>query len=173
MEIDAVKSALGLANLLQDLGAPAEEVPRNVGAGPIPPSIVRGTRGYVEKVAFQVNEAYSRTCYDACLVMCRRLIETLVIEACEFHGLKSKIIGSDSNYLMLGDLIDVFLNESASPTTTWKLGRTCSTALPKLKKLGDRSAHDRRFNAHMHHVDNVRDDLVAVVQELTVMLGWK
>ena len=42
-------------------------------------SLVRGTRGYIEKVSNQINGAYENGWYDACAVMLRRLVETLII----------------------------------------------------------------------------------------------
>jgi hypothetical protein len=39
----------------------------------------------------QVNGAYEKGSYDACTVMIRRLLETLIIEAFEHHGIAANI----------------------------------------------------------------------------------
>ena len=41
----------------------------------IPLSVVRGTRGYIERVANQINGTYENGWYDACAVMIRRVLE--------------------------------------------------------------------------------------------------
>ena len=62
-------------------------------------STVRGTRGYIERVANQANGAYQNGWYDACAVMLRRLLETLIIEAFEHHRVDSKIKNSTGDFL--------------------------------------------------------------------------
>jgi hypothetical protein len=46
------------------------------------------------------------------------------------------------------------------------LGRNVRKALPKLKDVGDKSAHSRRFNAHREDIDKLTGDLRDSVQEL-------
>lgn len=46
----------------------------------IDPTLIAGTRGYLEKVADQINGTYENGWYDACAVMLRRFVETLIIE---------------------------------------------------------------------------------------------
>jgi hypothetical protein len=74
--------------LAKDLGRdlPHRYVPPSEGTRPrsemiLPHSLVRGTRGYVERITYQVNGCYEYGWYDACAVMMRRLMETLIIEA--------------------------------------------------------------------------------------------
>lgn len=131
-------------------------------------SLVKGTRGYIEKIVHQINGSYENGWFDACAVMIRRLVETLIIEAFEKHGLASKIQGPTSDFLYLRDLITVTLNESA-----WNLGRNTKRALPRLKDIGDQSAHSRRFIAHRSDIDNVIPDLRVVAQELIFLAGLK
>lgn len=60
------------------------------------------TRRYLETLVFQVNGSYQFGFYDACMVLCRRLIETLLIEAFEQSG-KSAAIKQQNSYIQLGD----------------------------------------------------------------------
>jgi hypothetical protein len=151
----------------KELGPPEEGL-RAAGQKVIPMSLVRGTRGYVERVANQVNGAYQNGWYDACAVMLRRLLETLIIEAFEHHGAAAKIQNSAGNFLYLGDLIDRCLAEAA-----WNLTRNCKQAMPKLKDIGDKSAHSRRYNAHRGDIDPLLGDIRVVVQELIYLAGLK
>ena len=134
----------------------------------IPRAIVRGTRGYLEKVANQVNGTYENGWYDACAVMLRRLIETLIIEAFEKYGFANKIKNAQGDFVYLRDLISACLGEAA-----WNLSRNCKQALPRLKDIGDKSAHSRRYLAQRGDVDPLLSDIRVVVQELVFLAGLK
>lgn len=131
-------------------------------------SLVRGTRGYIERIANQINGAYENGWYDACAVMLRRLIETLIIETFEHHKIADNIKNSSGDFLYLRDLIDKTLSEK-----TWNLGRTTKQALPKLKDIGDKSAHNRRFLAQRGDIQPLLVDIRTVVQELLFLSGLK
>lgn len=131
-------------------------------------SLVSGTRGYLEKVVHQINGSYSQGWYDACAVMIRRLIETLIIECYEAHKIADRIKGPGGDFLFLRDLVAKMLDEP-----TWNLGRAARRALPKLKDVGDKSAHSRRYNAHRRDIDDLKNDLRQVVQELVSLAGLK
>jgi len=134
----------------------------------LPISIVRGTRGYIEKVANQVNGCYEKGWYDACAVMLRRLLETLIIESFEHHGLALKIKNSTGDFFHLRDLINAALNE-----TSWNLSRNCKQSMPRLKDVGDKSAHSRRYNAHRGDIDPLLADVRLVVQEFVYLASLK
>lgn len=131
-------------------------------------SLVRGTRGYIEKVSNQINGAYENGWYDACAVMLRRLIETLIIETFEHHGIANKIKNSTGDFFYLRDLIDKMLAER-----TWNLSRNTKQALPKLKDVGDKSAHSRRYVAQRGDVQPLLTDIRTVVQELIYLSGLR
>lgn len=131
-------------------------------------SLVRGTRGYIEKVANQINGAYENGWYDACAVMLRRMIETLIIETFEHHKIEAKIQNSSGDFLYLRDLIDKMLAEK-----TWNLGRNTKLALPKLKDVGDKSAHSRRFVAQRGDIQPLLADIRTVIQELLYLSHLK
>lgn len=172
MNPEYVKSAVTAAKAIQEEAnqlwlPPAEPMPsRNEMV--LPNSLVKGTRGYIEKVAYQINTTYESTCYDACAVMIRRLAETLIIEVFEHYNIANKIKGPSGDFFYLGDLITYTLNETA-----WNLGRNTKQALPKLKDIGDLSAHSRRFNAQRHYIDEIIPALRVVVQELVYLAKLK
>ena len=127
----------------------------------LPHSLFRNTRGYIEQIVFQINRCYEQTCYDACAVMIRRLIEILIIECFEHQGIASKIKNSSDDYLFLDDLITAILRE-----TLWNLGRNTKAGLRKMKRIGDQSAHSRRYNARREYIDDVLIELRTVTEEL-------
>lgn len=131
-------------------------------------SLVRNTRGYIERVTNQINGSYENGWFDACAVMIRRLIETLIIEVFEAHKIQDKIKNTGGDYLYLRDLIDRTLAEPS-----WNLGRGVKAALPKLKDVGDKSAHSRRFNAQRGDIQPLVGDIRLVVQELLYLSGLK
>lgn len=96
----------------------------------------------------QINGTYANAWYDACAVMIRRLIETLIIEVFEQHGIANKIKTPTGDFFYLSELIPRTLSEGK-----WNLGRNAKKALPRLKSVGDRSAHNRRFNATHDDID--------------------
>lgn len=134
----------------------------------LPQSVVRGTRGYIEKVVNQVNGCYEKGWFDASAVMLRRLIETLIIEAFEAHSIADKIKGPSGDFYFLRDLIDVALAE-----TSWNLSRNTKQALPKLKDVGDKSAHSRRFNAHLKDLEKLINEVRVVAQEFVYLANLK
>ena len=148
---------------------PHPEVTRPSTSDVIDRYLVTNTRWYLEKVVDQINGCYQCTCYDACLVMIRRMLETLIIEAFEHAGIDSKIRNQQSGtFFYLSKLIDSTLTES-----TWNLGRRAKKALPNLKNIGNQSAHDRRHIATRRDIDSKRGDINAAVRELVGLADLK
>jgi hypothetical protein len=131
-------------------------------------AIVRKTRGYIEKIANQANGCYENGWYDACAVMLRRLLETLIIEVFEHKKLDSKIKNGSGDFFYLRDLIDKTILE-----TEWNLSRNCKLAMPRLKDIGDKSAHSRRYVAQKGDIEKLVPDIRTVVQELVFLSGLK
>ncbi len=100
--------------------------------------------------------------------MIRRLLETLIIEAFEKHGRASEIQNSMGDFLYLRDLI-----AKTVACTAWSLSRNTKQALPKLKDVGDKSAHSRRFNAVLNDLDSIRGDVRVVAEELLSLSGMR
>ena len=134
----------------------------------LPKSLASNTCGYIEKIVNQVNGCYEKGWFDACAVMMRRLVETLIIESFEKHKIASQIKTPAGDFVYLGDLIDRALSEP-----TWNLGRNARKSMPKLKSIGDKSAHSRRFTARRWDIDKVIDDLRVVAEELLFLAGLK
>lgn len=164
----AIKLAADIRSELQGLIKPPSETAKCHEEGVIIFSLVRGSRSYIELLVHQINGTYANAWYDACLVMIRRLIETLIIEAFEAKKIESKIKNGNGDYFMLDELIRLALAE-----TNWTLGRSVRQSLPKLKDIGNKSAHSRRFIAHRQDIDKVIDDLRHVIQEFIFLAELK
>lgn len=134
----------------------------------LPMSIFDNTRGYIERVVNQINGSYEKGWFDCCAVMIRRLLETLIIETYEKFKIADRIKDKNGDFFFLCDLISATLNEPA-----WNLTRNSKQALPKLKQIGDLSAHSRRYNAHREDIDKISHDLRVVCQELLYLAGLK
>lgn len=134
----------------------------------LPMAVVQGTRGYIERVVLQANGCYEHQWFDACAVMIRRLVETLIIEVYEKHKKEAEIQDHDRNYLMLSHLVEKILANKS-----WSLGRETKPSLPQLKSLGDRSAHNRRYVAKKRDIDNVLPGLRVVVDDLLHLANLK
>jgi Domain of unknown function (DUF4145) len=165
---DVLSLAASLQEAVADAVRPSSEIAPSRSEDVVYMALVRGTRGYLERVAHQVNGAYANAWYDASAVMLRRLIETLIIECFEAHKIEAKIKDPNGNYYFLKDLVDRALSEPS-----WTLGRNVRLALPKLKEVGDKSAHSRRYNAHREDIDKLLKEIRDTVQELLVLAGLK
>ena len=104
-------------------------------------------RDYLIRVGRQINGAYDAGWYDACAVMMRRLLETVIIEAFEAKRLDSKIKNANGEFYMLTKLVERALAEN------WNLPRNVKNQLPNLKDIGHRSAHNRWFIAVKDDID--------------------
>jgi hypothetical protein len=167
------RDALELAKKLKS-EAPKNFVPPSGGSRPsnefiLPHAMVSGTRGYIERVVYQINGCYEKGWFDGCAVMMRRLIETLIVECFEKHGIADRIKNPKTgDFLFLGELVEKLVQESS-----WNLGRNAKQALPRLKTIGDQSAHSRRYNAHREDVEKLSHDFRVVCQELIYLSGLK
>jgi hypothetical protein len=164
--LEAVKK---LNNELSAITLPEREITNFRGKEILPINLFKDTRRYLEKVAIQINQCYESTCYDACAVMIRRLVETLIIECFEGHQIADKIKDAHDDYFMLSDLIGAFLSEKWNPN----ISRNLKKYLPEFKGIGDKSAHSRFYNAQRSDVDDVKSELRYIVEELLYLSKLK
>ena len=129
--------------------------------GYLPEELWQNTRGYLEKVACQMNGCFQYGFYDAASVMMRRLIETLLIECYESKNIESRIKDDKGNYLMLSVII-----KDAVDKNGLTLGRDTKKVLQEIKTMGDRAAHNRRYNAIKADLENIRLSVRLVIDEL-------
>ena len=131
----------------------------------IPMLLVVGTRGYIEKVADQINKSFDAHLYDCCAVMCRRLLETLIIEVYEKES-RSNEIRDGRHFIGLADLIATLEKDSLI-----FVNKPAMNALKAFKVLGDLSAHNRHYNARVGDLEPQRAGIRLVVEELLYRSG--
>ena len=156
--LDAFKQ---LQQSAEDATQPPLEGTKPRTARVIDPSLVAGTRGYLEKVADQINGTYENGWYDACAVMLRRFVETLIIETYIAKNIEGRIKDTNGDFASLQILIDRACSEP-----DLNLSRNTKRVLTRLKKLGDLSAHNRRFIAKRSYFDELFEDLHLDMQTL-------
>lgn len=143
----------------------------NHAEGYLPEAVWKNTRGYIESVVKQLNGCFAHAYYDGALVMLRRLLETLIIEAYEYLGRKAEIEIGGGNYHMLAGLVERATGKNAHAGLS--IGRNTKNALEAVKALGDRSAHDRRFNACAADLTKIQIDVRSAVQDLIQIASLK
>lgn len=169
MTVDFAKNLLENAKRIQEISdtfykPPSESAPSR--DQPILPLAMfkRCRRRYIVTVAHQINSTYSVASYDACTVMIRRLIETLIVEVYEHHNALEKIQDENKEIRTLKSLVDIVTKEPK-----WNLSRNSKKALDAIKNYGDLSAHSRRFNAHREYIEQNIRGIQVVTQELLVL----
>jgi hypothetical protein len=153
-------TVLPLLGKLTSPAAPAAEMV-------LPSSVLAQAPTYLQRTLLQANGCYEQRWFDACSVMIRKLVENLIIDVYEKHG-KHEEIKKDGNYFMLSGLVTTILSQSH-----WQLQRETKRELPQIKTLGDRAAHNRRYQATRQDVDQVRTGLRATVDDLLHLAGYK
>ena len=128
-------------------------------------AIVQGTRPYIEKFARQANICYKNECYDACMVMLRRLIEVLIIECFEAYKSQEKIKDKAGHYLFLKDLIPLFSKEE-----NFIKSRKINKYIQSLKKLGDIGSHGKNL-VQKQDIDQAQENIRFCIQELLSISG--
>lgn len=169
--MDIETALLGVRQLRDSIRAknpPPEEGATSLDEPVVYFSLVRNSRGYLERIVHQINGSYANGWYDASAVMIRRLVETLIIEVFEKHGIESKIQNVSGDFFYLKDLISALAAEKS-----WNLSKNSKAALLKLKDVGDMSAHSRRFIAQRQDIDKLIADLRIIVQELVALAQLK
>lgn len=126
-----------------------------------PISIFDFTRGYLTEFAKEASSCYDFGLFNSCLIMLRKITETLIIELYESKGLQSKIKNAKQDYFQLSDLINSVINEP-----TWKLTKIVKENLPKIKLLADSSVHSKRFSAKRPDIDSLKTNLRITFEEL-------
>jgi hypothetical protein len=131
----------------------------------IPMEWIEGTRPYLEKLVQQINVCYDQGFYDACAVLCRRLMESLIIEIYVSQKRHSEIqhLGI---FMQLDGLISHLLNDASIPKS-----RALRTTPVEVKDVGDAAAHDRTYITRKTDIDGFRHRYGQMISELLHLSG--
>lgn len=127
----------------------------------LPETLYKPSRGYIEKLADQINACYEANIFDGCAVLMRRLLEICLILAYEKIGIASAIKDSGGNYKMLQLVI-----ADAKCNSKLDLSRNTKSCLNTFRTLGNFSAHKIYYNAKRSDVRKMIQDYRACVEEL-------
>ena len=149
---------------ISNLGTPTQP-----SSEPVLAATVLGPKAptYLQRTVLQANGCYEKRWFDASSVMIRKLVENLIIDVYENHSKQSEI-QQGGDYFMLSGLITAILGQNH-----WPLQRETKKSLPDIKKLGDRAAHNRRYEANRQDIDQLLGGLRATVDDLLHLAGHK
>lgn len=126
----------------------------------LPADAVAGTRGYLEQLAHQINGTYESGFFDACAVLCRRLMESLVIEVYMHLGRQHEI-QNNGVFVTLDRLLAKIKADQAIV-----LGRTAPKTMDDIKQIGDAAAHDRTYITSQIDIDDLKSRYRKLIAEL-------
>jgi hypothetical protein len=131
----------------------------------LPDDWVAGTSTYLERIVYQINASYESGLYDACAVLCRRLMESLIIET-YIRENRHHEIRRDGVFMQLDRLIGYI---SADPKVA--LGRNTPKIMREIKQLGDTAAHDRNYVTPQIDLDDLKIRYRRMIQEMLEKAG--
>jgi len=114
----------------------------------------------------EINNAYQHELYDACALLCRRVIETLLISVFENIDQSDEIINSESGRAInLSAMIG-----KANSGVFFKLDKNTKAALDIICELGNNGAHGL-ITVRKKHIDVIKDSIDSAVNELLDKAG--
>jgi hypothetical protein len=127
----------------------------------IPTELFDNTRPHLQALVVQINGAYQSGFYDACAVMCRRLLNCLLLLAFE-SAAKGKVIRDASGeYRAFADIIEL-----ASSSRHIKLTRGAGAVMGKMDYVGDLAANHPTYTTRQKDIDEQRLAFHRVISEL-------
>lgn len=132
----------------------------------LPSALYKGTRGYLEQLAAQINVTYEHNAFDGCAVLMRRLTEVLLILAYEHLGIGASIKDSNDNYLLLEGICN-----DAKRNSTLSLSRNSKTAIEVFRQLGNFSAHKITYTCKREYIQQEIMGFRALADELLHKAG--
>lgn len=132
----------------------------------VPYDWVKGTRKYLESLVHQINSCFDLAHYDAAAVLCRRLMESLLIE-CYIHSNRKQVIqDAAGHFFMLEKLISTIAADRAIT-----LGRNSVRTMVEVKEIGDRAAHDRTYTTQHEDLSGLASRYRGLISELLRLAG--
>lgn len=142
-------------------------LPLRTGTGFLLPEALSGAPSYVMRIVPQINGCWERGWYEACSVMIRRLLETLIIHLYYQRGWIAELKDQKTNdFVGLKRMVD-----KVSGDGRIGLESKASSDLKRLKELGDISAHDFRVTVKRGDLESMRDALRFTSERLIFKAG--
>jgi hypothetical protein len=129
---------------------------------PEEPALFRGKERILRDIALEVNICYRNGASNACSVLLRRLVETLIIKVHQNSGsIASATNPANGKFYKLEKLID-----DVTATNPFHLTQNALDALPELKRLGDWGAHNRNVFVNRSDLDDIKVNARLCFEEL-------
>ncbi len=128
---------------------------------PEDPNLFTGKDRYLRDITVEVNTAYRNGAYNACSVLLRRLLETLIIKAHTRHGSTGQAQNANGEFYHLTKLID-----DVTHNQMFGLTRNAYDAMPDLKRLGDWGAHNPNLLVRITDLEPMKSNARLCFEEL-------
>lgn len=126
----------------------------------LPIELTNKTRGFIEKLAKQINSTYQNNDFDACSMCMRRLLEILLILTYQRNNKENDIKDND-NYKNLSSIINF-----TKSNNYFNLSKKVLDTIDEFRKLGNHSAHRIYYNCLKKEIDAVKSEFRVTVEEL-------
>ena len=128
----------------------------------IPKDLYEGTRGFIVKLAIQINASFENNISDGCAVLMRRLIEILLILGYQAKGKEQEIKdGTSGAYRNLSSIIDHLLSNNIMT-----LQKDTREVLHDFRELGNFSAHGITYNCRKSELSKIARKYRLAVEDL-------
>jgi hypothetical protein len=127
----------------------------------IPAGLFENTRPHLESLVTQINGTYQHGFYDSCAVMCRRLLECLVLLAFERAEKGDVIRDAAGEYRAFADIIGL-----ACSNRHIKLTRGAGTVMGKIEYVGGLAIRHPTYITRQKDIDEQRPGFRRVISEL-------
>lgn len=131
----------------------------------IPGEWINGTRVYLEKMVYQINGSYEFGFYDACATLCRRLMESLIVDV-YISSKRAHDIQNNGVFFGLEKLINTIKSDKSIT-----IGRNTPKTMLEIKQLGDTSAHDRVYITQQQDIDDIKARYRRMIKDLLNAAG--
>ena len=131
----------------------------------LPSEWVAGTRSYLERMVLQINGSYQFGFFDSCAVICRRLMESLIIEVYISQNRQLEIQTSGV-FVGLERLIAYIRADKKI-----NLSRNSPSTMDDIKQIGDTAAHDRTYITQPVDVNDLKIRYRHLILELLTISG--
>lgn len=121
----------------------------------LPASIFEAQRPYVTRLVPQINGCYSSGYFEACAMLSRRLVETMIIDLYDQRGWISEVKDSATkDFVRLKTLVN-----KISSDPRFGFDSKFQKGLNAIKELGDIAAHDFRVQVKKNYLEEVKSHL--------------
>ena len=126
----------------------------------IPASVYSDTRGYIKRLAKQINSSYENNIFDGCAVLMRRLVEVLIILAYKNLDIDDEI-RRNGRFEGMNSLINKSIKNN-----TLDLSKDSKDCIDQFREMGNFSAHKIHYNCRRTYIQETIAEYRVLVEEL-------